>query len=199
MKTRDKAILVFALVMAIVGLVSRLRIISKDNERLYNNYYAAEAEKDSLSNIAIQYELKIEELKYSNDSINSIIKQKIDSLNIKYKTVKQVAYIKSQAIVIDTIRTTDTIFRDSIKLDTIITDAHRTVKVHMEYPNVLGLDIAIPSEKTLIWHAYKYIPRPSKIFFIRWFQRRKTRVEVEIVESNPYIRQEKSRFINTTE
>lgn len=199
MRIRDKAILIFALAMAIIGLVSKLRSVSKDNDRLYNNYYAAEAEKDSLSNIAIQYELKIEELKYSNDSVNSIIKQKIDSLNIKYSKVKQVAYIKSQAIVIDTIRTTDTIFRDSIKLDTIITDAHRTVKVHMEYPNVLGLDIAIPSEKTLIWHTHRYIPRPSKIFFIRWFQRRKTRVEVEIVESNPYIRQDKSRFINITE
>jgi hypothetical protein len=41
----------------------------------------------------------------------------------------------------------------------------------------------------------EYNKKPSKIFFIRWFQKKHLVTEVNVEERNPYIKSKENKFI----
>ena len=87
-----------------------------------NNNKAYEQEYSELNDKAIQFEYKIEQLNYSNDSLLHKLLETKTLLKIKDKTITELQYLISENSKQDSIIVRDTIFRDGVRLDTLITD-----------------------------------------------------------------------------
>ena len=118
-------------------------------------------------------------------------------LKIKDKNIKQLQYLLSISTKKDTVLFTDTIFRDkSLALDTIIGDKWYNIRLGLKYPNLIYTKPTFTSEKYIIVNKKKETINPPKKFFLfRWFQRKHTILEVNMVERNPYIENKNNRFI----
>lgn len=143
-----------------------------------------------------EFKMTIDELKASKDSINKKLIRTVDSLKIKGKNVQYLQYNTSIIQKTDTIVMNDTIFRDPVNVDTIVGDYWYNMKLSLKYPSTIITEPTFKSEKQVIISTKKeYNNKPSKIFFIRWFQKKHNVVTVDVVESNPYIENKENRFI----
>lgn len=150
--------------------------------------YANEKNKDAKD--YKQFQLTIDELKSSKDSINQKLLEVTESLKIKPKNIHTIEYSTAIISKTDTIKLQgDTIFRyKAFDLDTCLGDQWYKIGLHLQYPSTIITSPKFNSEKYVIVNTKKEYVRPrSKIFFIRWFQKRKKVVTVDVVEKNPYI------------
>lgn len=162
----------------------------KQNVEAYENL------NSSLNEDIKEFQLTIDELRNSKDSINRELASQIEARKIKDKTVQSIQYTTSIASKTDTIVLTDTIFKRPIDIDTIVGDEWYNLKLGLKYPSTIITQPTFKSEKYVIIHTKKeYDKKPSKIFFIRWFQKKHTSVVVDVEEKNPYIENGESRFI----
>lgn len=163
----------------------------------YANRKALEAENDSISNNAELLKYTISDIKNSNDSLFQEIYKVKKQLKIKDKNITQLQYMLSTAEKTDSIVYRDTLFvSPDIKIDTTIGDKWINTRLRLEYPSSIFITPSVRSEKFIIMNkASKFIEKPSKIFFIRWFQKKYTTVDIGVVEKNPYIHSETNRFI----
>ena len=143
-----------------------------------------------------QFKLTIDELQASKDSINRKLMKTADSLKIKTKNIKYLQYNTSVIQKTDTIVLQDTIFKQPIDVDTIVGDRWYSMKLGLKYPSTIITEPTFKSEKQVIISTKKeYNNKPSKIFFIRWFQKKHLVTVVDVIESNPYIENKENRFI----
>lgn len=162
----------------------------KQNVEAYENL------NSSLNEDIKEFQLTIDELRNSKDSINRELANQIEARKIKDKTVQSIQYTTSIASKTDTIVLTDTIFKRPVDVDTIVGDEWYNLKLGLKYPSTIITQPTFKSEKYVIIHTKKeYNKKPSKIFFIRWFQKKHTSVVVDVEEKNPYIENGESRFI----
>lgn len=162
----------------------------KQNVEAYENL------NSSLNEDIKEFQLTIDELRNSKDSINRELASQIEARKIKDKTVQSIQYTTSIASKTDTIVLTDTIFKRPVDVDTIVGDEWYNLKLGLKYPSTIITQPTFKSEKYVIIHTKKeYNKKPSKIFFIRWFQKKHTSVVVDVEEKNPYIENGESRFI----
>lgn len=168
-----------------------------DETRLVNNLKASYAENDSLTSINRLYAIKISEMNYLSDSISKALNEARNALKIKDRKLRALQYIQSKASKVDTVVFRDTIFMEDVKIDTTITDGRwYSNRVQLEYPDKIVVEPTFWSEKIVVMSTKKEtVKPPSKVFFIRWFQKRHTVVEVNIQDKNPYIVEEKNKFI----
>lgn len=186
---------IFCLFIALCGAlcftVHRINALNEEINRKTVNIKALEGRN-------IEMQLSMDELKYSNDSLNKRIFEIVDSTDIKLRKIKNVHYIVTKTVMHDTISIKDTIFARDFKLDTtIVYNPYTKLSLGLKFPSDINVGLAISSEKTLIFHTHRETVNPPKKFFLfRWFQKKHTVTEVEVVESNPLIQTEQSRFIN---
>ena len=176
-------------------LFKKLKSTELDRDRYISNYEASLAERDSITTNNRMLSFTIKELKSFNDSITNELLNTSKKLKIKDKELKSLYYIKSQSLRIDTITVKDTIFVKDFSIDTTITDRWYNLNLALKYPNTIIVSPNFISEKHIIVHSKKIIRKPSKWFFIRWFQKRDVVIEVEIQEQNPYIHEVQNKFI----
>lgn len=198
MKLRDYIIwfvaiaVLFSVIYCFISINKSLRKsleISKKNELAYI------AENDSLKNKSIQFSYTISELNHSNDSlVKEMVSLKRD-LKVKDKQLASLAYLQSIANIKDTARLTDTIFVENTKIDTTVNNKWYTIGLHLEYPHMVGLNIKVPSEKYIVSSYKKVLLNPSDCKVRNWFKKKSKIVEVEVVEKNPFIINEKQKFI----
>lgn len=167
---------------------------------LYNkerqNVEAYENLNSSLNEDIKEFQLTIDELKNSKDSINRELARQIKAKKIKDKTIQSIQYTTSVASKTDTIILTDTIFKRPVDIDTIVGDKWYNLKLGLKYPSTIITEPTFKSEKYVIIHTKKeYNKKPSKIFFIRWFQKKHTTIVVDVEEKNPYIENQENRFV----
>ena len=161
------------------------------------NNLAYATENSSYKGKNIVFQRTISELKYSNDSIDKRIKFLIKESAIKSSKIKSLSYSLSLAKKSDTLRLKDTIFRESVNVDTIIGDPMFNTRLRLNYPNSISVETKVYSEKLVAMSEEKvYIEEPKKFFILRLFQKKIKIGVVEIIEKNPYIVNEKTRFIN---
>ena len=192
-----------ALILVLSALLVRGYKIYNDAQRykgLYDkekqNVEAYENLNSSLNEDIKEFQLTIDELRNSKDSINRELANQIEARKIKDKTVQSIQYTTSIASKTDTIVLTDTIFKRPVDVDTIVGDEWYNLKLGLKYPSTIITQPTFKSEKYVIIHTKKeYNKKPSKIFFIRWFQKKHTSVVVDVEEKNPYIENGESRFI----
>jgi hypothetical protein len=143
-----------------------------------------------------EFQFTMDELRTSKDSIVNKLLDEVNKLKIKDKNVQYLQYNTSVINKVDTICLRDTIFRDPVNLDTIVGDEWYTMNLGLRYPSTIITEPTFKSEKYVVISTKKeYNKKPSKIFFIRWFQKKHTVVTVDMEEKNPYIDNKENRFI----
>lgn len=199
-----KNIAIISTLTIVIGMIATLSIQSRiikektiELERSRTNYIALTNECNSLNRANIQYEYTITELSTSQDSLIAKLNETRKELKIKDKEIKRLSYLASQASKRDTLYLRDTIFKKEVKIDTTIIDGKwYQCDIHLEYPNVIAVSPTFESEKQIITSTKRVILNPKKCWLSRLFQKKSTIIETEVVESNPYIKSKKEKFID---
>ena len=186
----------------LITSVTFIKNYKKSQEELLvseNNNMAYQTQLEFVQNELIEFQFTVEQLECFNDSISLKLKDAIKENKIKEKKIKELQYMLSDFEKKDTIKLTDTIFKDpDFTLDTNIGDKWMSTNLHMKYPNEISLSTSVRSEKSVIIHNEKVTVDPPKKFFLcRWFQKKKLVTKVTVNETNPYIKNEQNVFINT--
>ena len=183
----------FASSKKIRALESKLEISTTNESILLNQF-------DSLNSYNKELQLNIEQLKYSNnitlDKLNKVRKE----LNIKDKELQKLQYQLSISNKTDTVVYRDTIFKEGIKLDTLIKDDWYSLNLDLGYPSTIIVNPKFKSEKYVVTSLKKEIKgTPKKCWLGRIFQKKHNVVRVEVVEKSPYIETKEQVFINIIE
>ena len=183
----------FASSKKIRALESKLEISTTNESILLNQF-------DSLNSYNKELQLNIEQLKYSNnitlDKLNKVRKE----LNIKDKELQKLQYQLSISNKTDTIVYRDTIFKEDIKLDTLIKDDWYSLNLDLEYPSTIIVNPKFKSEKYVVTSLKKEIKgTPKKCWLGRILQKKHNVIRVEVVEKSPYIETKEQVFINIIE
>lgn len=183
----------FASSKKIRALENKLEISTTNESILLNQF-------DSLNSYNKELQLNIEQLEYSNnttlDKLNKVRKE----LNIKDKELQKLQYQLSISNKTDTVVYRDTIFKEGIKLDTLIKDDWYSLNLDLEYPSTIIVNPKFKSEKYVVTSLKKEIKgTPKKCWLGRIFQKKHNVVRVEVVEKSPYIETKEQVFINIIE
>nr|DAO75880.1 MAG TPA: hypothetical protein [Crassvirales sp.] len=192
-------------IVVVIGLlITSICILYNDNQNLkeelsvsISNEKAFMMENSILKDKNRVFQLTVEQLEYSNDSLFVKMNEVREELKIKDKDLKQMQYLLSEAQKKDTIVFRDTIFRDPlVRVDTLLGDRWYQLKLGLRYPSTIITEPKFVSEKYIIVDYRKEtVDPPKKCFIARWFQKKHKVVEVEVVEKNPYIENKQQRFI----
>lgn len=190
----------FALLTLLWGYANYQCEKAKKYQSLYKiavaNNKAYEADLSNNQDQVKAYQLTLEDLKMSNDSLTKELTKVQKERKIRDREVQAMAYQLSKASKVDTLVMKDTILVPNLRVDTTIADKWYRLDLSMEYPSTMIISPTFNSERYIIVNAKREtINKPSKIFFIRWFQKKHTVINVDIEEKNPYIDIEKQKFI----
>ena len=185
-----------ALVVALIVSNNRANSYKELYQKELQNVEAYRTDNSDLKETARQYKMTIDDLTYSNDSLDKKIVRVMNELKIKDNKVKELQYQLTQANRTDTIKLIDTIFKENVSIDTTFGDEWYNMKLKLQYPSTVITSPTFNSEQFVYIYTTKvYNSTPSKCFFIRWFQKKHTVTEVKIEEKNPYINTVKQKFI----
>ena len=178
----------------------KIKTLENKLEISINNESILLSQFDSLNSYNKELQLNIEQLKYSNnitlDKLNKVRKE----LNIKDKELQKLQYQLSISNKTDTVVYRDTIFKEGIKLDTLIKDDWYSLNLDLEYPSTIIVNPKFKSEKYVVTSLKKEIKgTPKKCWLGRIFQKKHNVVRVEVVEKSPYIETKEQVFINIIE
>lgn len=192
------AILMVVLFVSIYALFSTKRSADKkwkeavENAKAYSELFSNSKNKNRA------FKLTIDQLKNSNDSIFQELNEAKKKLKVKDSKLKSLQYISSSFSKVDTITLKgDTIFKDShIDIDTLLSDEWYSVKMGLKYPSTVTVEPTFKSIKYIVVSAKKETVNPPKRFFLfRWFQKKQIRLNVDVVEKNPYVQNQDNRFV----
>ena len=183
----------FASSKKIRALESKLEISTTNESILLNQF-------DSLNSYNKELQLNIEQLKYSNNITLDKLNKVRNELNINDKELQKLQYQLSISNKTDTVVYRDTIFKEDIKLDTLIKDDWYSLNLDLEYPSTIIVNPKFKSEKYVVTSPKKEIKgTPKKCWLGRIFQKKHNVVRVEVVEKSPYIETKEQVFINIIE
>ena len=163
-----------------------------ENSKAYSELFSNSENKNRA------FKLTLEQLKNSNDSIFQELNEARKELKVKDNKLKSLQYVSSSFSKVDTITLKgDTIFKDShIDIDTLLSDEWYSVKVGLKYPSTVTVEPTFKSIKYIVVSAKKETVNPPKRFFLfRWFQKKQIRLNVDVVEKNPYVQNQDNRFV----
>lgn len=162
-----------------------------ENVKAYSEQYST-AEKSNRA-----FKLTVEQLKASKDSIFQELDATRKELKIKDSRLQSLQYVKSSFAKADTIILRDTLFRDaSVRVDTTLSDEWYSVRVGLEYPSIIAVRPEFKSIKNIVVSTKKETVNPPKKFFLlRWFQKKQTVLNIDVVEKNPYVMDESNRYV----
>ena len=157
--------------------------------------YSKELSTSKERNTALH--LTVDQLKYFSDSILMALDETRKELKIKDKNLKALQSVSSGFTKRDTITMRDTLFRDpSVVIDTVIGDKWYNVRLGLKYPSMVAVKPYFKSEKHIIVSSKKEtVDPPKKFFLLRWFQRKHIVLHIDVVEKNPYVENESSKYI----
>lgn len=190
-------ILMIVLFVSIYALFSTKRSVDKkwkeaiENAKAYSELFSNSEDKNRA------FKLTIDQLKNSNDSIFQELNVARKELKIKDSKLKSLQYVSSSFSKVDTITLRDTIFRDHhVNIDTLLSDKWYSVKVGLKYPSTVSIEPKFISIKYIVVSAKKEtVNSPKRFFLFRWFQKKQIRLNVDVVEKNPYVQNQDNRFV----
>lgn len=187
-------------IIAIGGLITYQRAELKKYKGLYDkelqNVEAYRINNSNLEGKVREFKMTMDDLRASKDSIDIKLAEVVDELKIKDKKIEYLQYQVKVAHKTDTIQMQDTIFVPEAHVDTLIGDKWYNLRLKLDYPSTIVASPTFNSEQYVVINSKKeYNKKPSKIFFIRWFQKKHTVVEVNVKEKSPYITNKENKFI----
>ena len=205
MKWKIKLIIGAIIAAIIVGLGTttaimnnRINELNREVAEAVTNIKAYELENSALKDDTIEFQYTIDMLNHSKDSLNQKINSLKKDLKIKDKDIKNLQYKLSENQKKDSIVFIhDTLFRESVKIDTVIRDDWSKLNLKLEYPNVVVAEYSFKNESLVTTYLKKEtVDPPHKCAFIRFFQKKHKVIHVEVLEQNPYCEIKEQRFIN---
>lgn len=199
-----KLYIVIAITSIVVILLTAIGVLAYSNKSLKNDYANAmnnltayQLENSKLSDTNRVYKMTISELEYSQDTLFKAMDSIRKELKIKDKNLNQIQYIKYEVRVTDTLELVDTIFiKPSFYMDTILSDKWHSTRIMMKYPSYIMVEPSLESDKYVVFSFKKETVKPPKKFFLfRWFQKKQKVVNVDVVETNPYVTNKAQRFM----
>lgn len=188
--------LIVLLVCSLIYMVHQNRTLTAKYETSIENIKAYDSQLSGLNNNNKVFKLTIDQLNYFKDSILIKMNEVRKELNIKDSKIKQMQYQLSHVEKPDSIILKDTIFVESFKLDTIIGDEWANTHLIMKYPNYIKFTPKFKLESFLFVESKKETVNPPKKFFLfRWFQKKHNVLHVTVVENNPYVINDRQKFI----
>ena len=159
--------------------------------------YASMFDNSKKQNAALL--LTVDQLEYFKDSVLQELDATRKELKVKDKDLKALQQVKSSFTRTDTITITqvDTLFKEpSLAIDTVLGDEWYKLNLGLKYPSTIAVKPYFKSEKHIVVSSKKETVNPPKKFFLfRWFQKKMTVVHIDVVEKNPYVDNESSRYV----
>lgn len=192
------------LLLAVLVLATVLAIFVQQYRNADEKWKTAEANVKAYSDMLSKEESKstalqltVSQLESFQDSVLMELDATRKELKVKDSKLKALQYIASSFSKKDTIVLKDTIFaKPEFKLDTIVGDEWYKVQLGLQYPSTIAVNPEFKSEKHIVVSSKKEtVNPPSKIFFIRWFQKKHIILNIDVVEKNPHVEEEDSRYI----
>ena len=188
--------LIVLLVCSLIYMVYQNRTLTAKYETSIENIKAYDSQLSGLNNSNKVFKLTIDQLNYFKDSILIKMNEVRKELNIKDSKIKQMQYQLSHIEKPDSVILKDTVFVESFKLDTIIGDEWANTHLIMKYPNYIKFTPKFKLESFLFVESKKETVNPPKKFFLfRWFQKKHNILHVTVVENNPYVINDRQKFI----
>lgn len=203
MDKKVKYFLICGLILSVLSVInnyylvkSKLSVDKKWKEAVENAKAYSELFSNS-ENKNRAFKLTIEQLKNSNDSIFQELNDARKELKVKDSKIKSLQYVSSSFSKGDSITFPDTVFINSnVNIDTLLSDDWYSVKVGLKYPSTVTVEPTFKSIKYIVVSAKKETVNPPKRFFLfRWFQKKQIRLNVDVVEKNPYVQNQDNRFV----
>lgn len=186
-------ILTVALILTVKsrGKIEKRWKESTENVKSYSELFSNSENKNR------GFKLTIDQLQYFNDSILRELNETRESLKIKDSKLKSLQYLSSTFIKYDTLVIKDTLFKDpQIQVDTVISDEWYSVRIGLKYPSTITVNPMFRSVKHIVVSSRRETINPPKKFFLfRWFQKKHTVLNIDVVEKNPYMKEQNSRYI----
>lgn len=188
---------ILILLGALVASMINLRETDKKYKDAAANMKAYDLELSNEKDKSIALKLTVNQLEYFKDSVIQELDATRKELKIKDKNLKSLQSVTSVFTKTDTIVFTDTIIsHPSVFIDTLLKDEWYSVRVGLKYPSTLAVSPNFVSKKHIVVSTKKETVNPPKKFFLfRWFQKKHTVLQVNVVEKNPYITEEESKYI----
>ena len=193
------------LIAIIIGLVAVVGILWHQVKSVNEKWeiaeanvkaYSAELSDSKHKNTALQ--LTCSQLSYFNDSVLKALDETRKDLKIKDKNLKALQAISSSFSKKDTIRIPgDTIFKEpTFALDTLVGDEWYTLRLGLKYPSMIAVEPEFKSQKHIVVSSKKETVNPPKKFFLfRWFQKKHLVLHIDVVEKNPHVKNESSKYV----
>lgn len=91
----------------------------------------------------------------------------------------------------------DTIFKDkSLCMDTTLHDKWYSINLKLKYPSTTIVKPSFKSEKHIVVSTKKETVNPPRKFWIlRLFQKKHKVLHVDVIEKNPYMENQESRYV----
>lgn len=209
MKWKIKFIIGAIIAAIIIGLGTttaimnnRINELNQEVAEAVTNIKAYELENSALKDDTIEFQYTIDMLNHSKDSLNQKINKLRKELKIKDKDIQKLQYKLSENQKKDSIVFIhDTLFRESVKIDTVIRDDWSKLNLKLEYPNVVVAEYSFKNESLVTTYLKKEtVDPPHKCALIRLFRKlfpkKHNVIHVEVREQNPYCETKEQKFIN---
>ena len=194
--------LILALIALAIALIAALEQVryannkwktAEGNVKAYVSLFDGSREQ----NAALQ--LTVGQLKYFRDSVLQELDATRRELRVKDKQLKALQQVKSSFSRVDTVRITqvDTLFREpSLAVDTVMGDEWYQLSLGLRYPSMIVVKPVFNSKKDIVVSSKKETVNPPKKFFLfRLFQKKHLVLHIDVVERNPYVSDESSRYV----
>ena len=192
--------LILAVLLLLVALTASLEQVRFTNNRWKTaeanvKAYASMFDDSKKQNVALQ--LTIDQLGYFKDSVLQELDKTRKELKIKDKNLKALQQVKSSFSKSDTIILKDTLFKEvSLNMDTVLGDKWYSLELGLHYPSTVIVKPCFKSDKHIVVSSKKETVNPPKKFFLfKWFQKKHYVINVDVIEKNPYVSNESSRYI----
>lgn len=186
-------ILTVALILTVKsrGKIEKRWKESTENVKSYSELFSNSENKNR------GFKLTIDQLQYFNDSILRELNETREALKVKDSKLKSLQYLSSTFIKYDTLIIKDTLFKDpQIQVDTILSDEWYSIRIGLKYPSTITVNPMFRSIKHIVVSSRRETVNPPKKFFLfRWFQKKHTVLNIDVIEKNPYMKEQNSRYI----
>lgn len=186
-------ILTVALILTVKsrGKIEKRWKESTENVKSYSELFSNSENKNK------GFKLTIDQLQYFNDSILRELNETREVLRIKDSKLKSLQYLSSTFIKYDTLIIKDTLFKDpQIQVDTVLSDEWYSIRIGLKYPSTVTVNPMFRSVKHIVVSSRRETVNPPKKFFLfRWFQKKHTILNIDVIEKNPYMKEQNSRYI----
>lgn len=190
------AILLLSLVICGIKGYNKSREYQRLYEQALNNIEAYQVSNSGLEEDIIEYNLTINELLASKDSLDRKLVHTMQKLEISEKEINSLQYQLNNITKIDTIIIPDTIFIPNVNIDTLVGDYWYNIRLQLQYPSTIITTPTFNSEQYIyIYNEKKYVGGKSKCFFINWFKKTYISTEIKVEEKNPNIKLLNQKFI----